>query len=154
MVTEQGTQTNPEPPTDLTKLTNQVQIVAKARKDKAYSSEALKELQDTFFQMHKESFDVAETHKARLEAAETLLRSLTIEAYKLTGNKAPVPGVGIREIKKVGYDAKEAYTWALDHKLCLKLDDKKFSDLAKDGDIDFVTITTELQATIASVLEV
>ena len=65
-------------------------------------------------------------------------------------DKSKVYGVGIREVTKLAYSGAEAFDWAVAHKLALKLDGKTFEKLAKIDPPDFVTITTEPQATIAA----
>ncbi len=85
---------------------------------------------------------------------EFKLRELTLEAYAETGNKAPVMGVGIRERTVLTYDNKVAFDWAKAHKMALKLDGTAFEKIAKVDPPDFVKITTEPQATIATQLEV
>ena len=84
---------------------------------------------------------------------EATLRNLTLKAYAETGNKAPAPGVGIREVTILEYDKKIAFDWAKSHKMALQLDKKAFEKIAKADTPDFVTITTEPQATIATNLE-
>ena len=145
---------NTAQPTDLTELTDQIKLVATARKDKAYSSEAIRELMVVWESRNKDIIDASATHKARLEEAEKILRDLTIAVYNLTGNKHPAEGVGIRETTKLDYDPAEAMKWAIEHKLALQLDTKKFVDYAKDGSIEFVTVMVVPQATIAKELEV
>ena len=88
--------------------------------------------------------------------AEAKLRKLTIKAYNETGSKNPCPGVGIREVTKLEYDPKEAFKWALEHKIVLKLDTPAFEKMAKmasETRPSFVTISTEPQATIAQDLD-
>ena len=65
-------------------------------------------------------------------------------------DKSKMFGVGIREKTVLYYLETDAYNWALEHKLCLRLDTKPFERLAKDGSMDFVTIDKKLEATIAS----
>ena len=139
---------------DLTELINQIKVVAKAREDKAYSGEAVKELMAVWESRNKEMIDAAETHRARLSEAEGLLRTLTIEAYHLTGNKHPAPGVDIRQGTKLEYDPNKAYAWALEHKIALSLNVKGFEKIATDTPIDFVTSQPVVSATIAKELEV
>ena len=86
--------------------------------------------------------------------AEAKLRELTLQAYAETGNKAPAPGVGIRERTVLTYDGKVAFDWAKSHKMALQLDKKAFEKIAKVSDLDFVDVTTEPIATIATTLEV
>jgi len=86
--------------------------------------------------------------------AEAKLRELTLQAYAETGDKAPAPGVGIRERTVLTYDGKVAFDWAKSHKMALQLDKKAFEKIAKVSDLDFVDVTTEPIATIATTLEV
>ncbi len=92
----------------------------------------------------------------QIEALENLMGELSagirqeaIKAFQETGNKAPWPWVGIRELPKLRYDPKEALAWAQEHKIALALDTRKFEALAKGGDISFVEIAIMPQATIA-----
>ncbi|MBA7590529.1 hypothetical protein ES708_32653 [subsurface metagenome] len=89
--------------------------------------------------------------------AEGKLRELTLQAFGETGNKAPVPGVGIRIKEKLEYDLKAALDWAKAHKMALSLDKKAFEKIAAaspETRPGFVTITEEPQATIATDLKV
>lgn len=84
---------------------------------------------------------------------EKLLRDLTLQAYAETGDKAPAEGVGIRERTVLTYENKIALDWAKAHKMALKLDTSAFEKIAKADPPDFVKITTEPQATIATNLD-
>lgn len=84
--------------------------------------------------------------------AEAKLRELTLQSYAETENKAPAVGVGIREQIVLIYDSKVAFDWAKAHKIALKLDTEAFKKIAKADPPDFVKITTEPQATIATEL--
>ena len=137
-----------------TALLDQIKIVAGAREKVKALSDQKKALYDDFQTEHAGFFACVATATSITEEAEAKLRKLTIEVYNATGDKHPAPGLGIRELTKLAYDEKEALKWAKSHDLYLKLDDKKFKDYAKDGEIDFVTITTEVTATIATKLEV
>ena len=90
----------------------------------------------------------------RVKDAETLLRELTLKAYAETGEKAPAPGVGIREVTILTYDGKVAFDWAKAHKMALKLDVSAFEKIVKADTPDFVKVTTEPKATIATELKV
>lgn len=67
-------------------------------------------------------------------------------------DKSKTFGVGIREETRLRYDVGLAYQWALDHKLCLRLDVKAFEKIAKAGmtTIEFMATTTVVTATIAA----
>ena len=95
----------------------------------------------------------AETWDKKLKIDEDKLHELTLKAYAETGNKVPAVGVGIRERTVLTYDNKIAFDWAKAHKMALKLDTSAFEKIAKADPPDFVKITTEPQATIATELE-
>jgi len=90
--------------------------------------------------------------KTVCQEAEAKLRELALQAYAETGNKAPAVGVGIRERTVLTYDGKIAFDWAKAHKMALKLDTSAFERIVKADPPDFVGITTEPQATIATEL--
>ncbi len=98
-------------------------------------------------------FDTLTQAGAEVAVAEDALREMAISTYSETGNKAVALGVGIRETKVYTYDSKEALRWAIEHKLALSLDKKAFEGYAKQEDFDFVTLTKEPTATIATELE-
>lgn len=81
---------------------------------------------------------------------ELLLRVATVQAYEETGNKTPALGVGIRELTKYDYDSGKALQWAKSHDMALKLDDTAFKKIIKADTPDFVTVTKEVTATIAT----
>jgi len=100
--------------------------------------------------------DEKDEAKEALAGAELMLRGLTVAVYQETQNKAPYPGVGIREVTKIDYPAQEAFAWAMEHKICLQLDVKAFEKLlttASELRPSFVTVTKEPQGTIATKLE-
>lgn len=81
--------------------------------------------------------------------AEANLRDMALQSYAQTGNKTVAPGVGIRVMTKLNYDAKEAMAWAMEHSLALTLDKKAFEAIAKTTPLGFVVSTEEPIATIA-----
>jgi len=97
-------------------------------------------------------FDTLTQAGAEVAGAEGKLREMALEVYAGTGDKAVAPGVGIRVMTKLSYDAKEALNWAMHHELALKLDSTAFEKIAKTNNIPFVTITEEPSATIATEL--
>ena len=135
-------------------LLEQINIVVEARE----KAQRLQLVKDKYYAEWKEKFAGALEEVAAanqwVSETETLLRQLTLQAYAKTGNKAPAVGVGIREVTKLEYDGKVAFDWAKAHKMALKLDTKAFEKIVKADTPDFVKITTEPQATIATKLEV
>lgn len=131
-------------------LEEQIRVVAEARKEwnEAIKTKdaAVNEWQDA----NKGMFLRVQDSCLWMGEAEAKLRELTLLAYDETGSKTPAEGVGIREVMKLEYDPKEAYKWGIEHKLALTLDKKAFEVIAKTSEaLDFVTITTEPQATIS-----
>ncbi len=131
-------------------LQEQIKVVSKARQaivqlaDKKKVSLAKWE-QENLTLLNELALVVKETYEA-----EATLRELTLQAYAETGNKTPAVGVGIREVTKLNYDGKVAFDWAKSHKMALQLDKKAFEKIAKADTPDFVTISQEPQATIAT----
>ena len=95
--------------------------------------------------------------RGALEMAITVSES-ELKAQRVTEydgvDKSKRFGIGIREVTKLDYDRITAYLWAIDHTICLSLDTRSFEKLAKVDTPDFVTITTEPQATIAADLSI
>ena len=134
-------------------LKEQIGIVVEARR----KAMELKSQRDTLLEdwnkANQELFDALTQAGAEVAEVEQKLRELTLEDYALTGNKAPMLGVGIRERTVLTYDGKVAFDWAKAHKMALKLDVPSFEKIAKVSPPEFVKITTEPQATIATQLE-
>ena len=73
---------------------------------------------------------------------ESLKEAITEEAIKEYEANPDVKklygGIGIRIMKKIKYDKRRALKWAIEHKICLKLDDKAFEKLAKENPDSFM----------------
>lgn len=85
-------------------------------------------------------------YKAAVESvaqAEAALRDAGLAIYAEKGDKVPLPGVKIKLFTELDYDSKEAFHYALDHKIALALDRKAFDSLAKSEHTrpEFVTVT-------------
>ena len=89
----------------------------------------------------------------RVKDAETQLREMAVATFVETGEKQVAPGIGIREVTKYSYSENEALKWTIEHKMALMLDVTKFKSHVKADPPDFVLITTEPQATIATELK-
>ncbi len=134
-------------------LQEQIKVVVKARQQSQGLNDRRKALYDDLQMMHSNLFSDMVVAKTLVENEEMLLRELTLQAYAETGNKTPAVGVGIREVTKLNYDGKVAFDWAKSHKMALQLDKKAFEKIAKADTPDFVTISQEPQATIATNLD-
>jgi len=135
-------------------LKEQIKVVVKTRCKAQTLKEMVSELRTEWEKYNAQTLDNLTQAGADVAAEETKLRELTLQAYAETGNKAPIEGVGIREMTKLEYDEKVAFDWAKAHKMALKLDTKAFEKIAKADTPDFVKIITEPQATIATQLEI
>ena len=98
------------------------------------------EMADAFSDMHALDHAIAQT--------EEQLKTERVRTYNGI-DKGKVYGVAIREVTKLHYSDDAAFQWAKNHELALKLDKKQFEKIAKIDTLEFVTITTEPQATIA-----
>ena len=135
-------------------LQEQIKVVAKARLMAQGAAKIKVDAYTDWLEQNKVMIKVASTMLQVAQDEEVKLRELTLQAYAETGDKAPAPGVGIRERTVLTYDGKVAFDWAKSHKMALQLDKKAFEKIAKVSDLDFVDVTTEPIATIATTLEV
>ena len=134
----------------MTTLEQQIRTVSEKREKVSILQKAKDALYATLEYQYKESFEALASAKAHCSEAEQTLRELILQAYRETGNKAPAPGVGIRIITNLIYDATKALEWAKQHGLALKLDTSAFEKIAKVDKPDFVEMAEEPQATIAT----
>ncbi len=135
-------------------LENQVRVVAEARQIRDEVVNAKKEAQEKWATDHQAMLDEVDRISMIASNEEATLRDLTLQAYAETGNKAPAEGVGIRERVVLTYDGKVAFDWAKSHKMALQLDKRAFEKIVKADTPDFVKVSTEAIATIATELKV
>jgi hypothetical protein len=88
-----------------------------------------------------------------IEAKKFDLRQDALCEYQETKNKSLTGGLGIRCMTKLIYEEEEAFDWAKEHSLCLKLDSKAFEQIAKSQDINFVEKKEELAVTFPKELK-
>ena len=80
---------------------------------------------------------------------EDALRSAMVWQYLEDGKKKQTGGT-IRVVRKLFYDAKAAWNYALEHKMFLKVDTAGFEKYAKETPLDFVTMHDAPTAAIDS----
>ena len=131
-------------------LKGQIKIVAELREKVREIKEQKAESFIAWEKANSELLESIESNTAALSGHEELLRQMVLETYSENGEKNPAPGVGIREYKKINYEPAVAFDWAVNHKMALKLDVSAFEKIAKASPLEFVTITTVPQATIAA----
>ena len=92
---------------------------------------------------------------ATLHVYEERLRQTAMAVYEETKDKRPGPGVAIRIETLLVYDKEEAFRWAIEHGLALKLEEKVFENLVKGNpaSFKFVTLQNAPKVTIAQDLE-
>ena len=139
-------------------LKEQIKFVVMARQKSQEMVDKRKALYDEFQAKHSEFFGDVVVVATVVSEAEAKLREPTLRVYAETGNKAPMTGVGVREVTTYSYDGVVALKWAMEHELALKLDEPEFKAIAKakmkTTPLPFVTSKTEPQATISPNLEV
>ncbi len=134
-------------------LKEQINLVVEAREKLGKFTDLRVESYKKWQVDNEKLLNIGKAAVVSCEEAEDKLRELTLLAYKETGNKAPAPGVGIREVPKLEYDTSVAFEWAVEHTMALKLDVSAFTKIVKASPLGFVTITNPPQATIATELK-
>lgn len=127
--------------------------LANLREDLDRAKSELAVLEDNFFNrpdVQALTTSIVET-KGDIERTEAALRQAAIDCYKLTGNKSPYPGLGVRVSVRLDYNEAEALAYCIERKLdaALKLDNKKFEAAALVLRPPFVKETETESATIA-----
>lgn len=96
----------------------------------------------------KKDLSVAQTKVTGLEES---VRGTALEAYLETGDKHPHPAITIKVFTKLDYDEEQAITYCVEHlPKALKVDKRKFEAVAKAAELDFVQITDDPKATVAT----
>lgn len=136
--------------TDLTALQDQIKQVARARQEAQRLADEKAAKYKAWEDQNQLLLDTVKDAADYRNKQEDFLRELTLEVYAETGEKKPCEGVGIREVTRLEYDPAAAFLWAIGHELALKLDTAAFEKIAKASPLEFVKVTTEAQATIAT----
>lgn len=124
------------------------------RRTNHVNKDILAELRHTFEQEYEGLIEGAKEEALLLAEAEAIARSLTIAAYHADPEhkKAVLPGcLGIREVKDVVYDPKEALAWAKEHGMALRLDEGAYKKVVlMEGSDAPGVVKTVITATIAT----
>ena len=137
---------------DMIEIEQQINLVVDAREEAQRATNRRIEIYQEWFEEYKTFFDTEMVAKTALSEAEAKLRELALQSYAENKAKTVAPGVGIRIMTRLVYDAKEAMDWALKHSLALALDKPKFEKIAKVTPLSFVVSIEEPIATIAAEL--
>ena len=134
-------------------LQNQIKQVARARQEaQRLTDEKMAKLK-AWEDENQVFLDAVKSASEYRNEQENLLRELTLEVYRETGEKKPVEGVNVKIFQKLLYNQEEAKDWCLEHRVALKLDAPVFEKLAQAEKLPFVTITEEPRAQIATNLD-
>lgn len=88
--------------------------------------------------------------KARVDGLELALRADALLHYMETGEAKAAPGLEVKQFTKLTYEDADAFAWAQEHKVALKLDTKTFEKVAAASPLPFVTISKESRAQIST----
>jgi len=114
----------------------------------------LKEKQETFNKENANSIDWIDKLKLEVLKLKETITKETLTAFNIYQIKKREFGIGVQVRNVFNYETKDAFNWAKEHSLCLKLDDKAFKNLIKSTDFDFVEKTNELKVTFPSVITI
>ena len=129
-------------------LDDAIQTVIAARQQYHTVHTQVQHLREAWTIQHAAVLEEEAIRQQAMRQAEMALRILALDLYLATGNKSLAPGVKVREVTRLHYDPQAALTWAMEHRMALKLDEKTFEQLAKVAKLSFVHMTVEPQATL------
>ncbi len=135
------------------KLLDQVRYVASLRKESESLKSKFQEEKVLWEMSIQDLLDSMQSTTKNLQDAEDQLRYMRMDIYKGTGDKKPIYGTSIRIMSELEYQDELALEWAIEHNVCLKLDEREFRKVAKAMPLSFVKTVEHPQVTIASDLE-
>jgi hypothetical protein len=132
-------------------LATRVTELAQARARAAQQAAAVDLARRAWLEANAELLTAAKETGGAVTFLEGQVRQLALQAYEVTGEKKPTPGISIRMETVVEYDPQEAFEWARSTRLCLQLDRAGFEAMAKTNPevCHGVRVTQEPKATIA-----
>jgi len=87
------------------------------------------------------------TSSEEIILGKEILRENAEVGFVKDSNKKRLGGIGIRIIKKLEYQETDAFNWAKEHNLALSLDKKRFEQIAKTEQIEFVKVKENILVT-------
>lgn len=114
---------------------------------------------EKFEKRNEALLDSRKLTQMRIKQLETEIKAHTLEQYKLTEEKHQAFGLGIRVLKKIEFEEKDAFAWAKESGQALKLNTPMFKKLAllkaeNKEPFDFVKIEEDPSATIPGKIEI
>ena len=98
-------------------------------------------------------FATIKDQQQNLKEMEDDLRLDALVEYDETGCKTLYGGVSIRIMRVLEYDDKAALDWAVSHRLALQLNKRAFDKIAKNTEIECVTVREVPTATLPTKIE-
>ena len=133
-----------------------VQRVARARETEGKWKQVLDAARARFESENVDLLASLAASNVSRQDAELMLKVLVGAHYDVTGEKKPVPGVQVKERTKYAVtDPAAALAWARQSRLALipeDVDEKAVLKIASVTPLPFVTVTTEPQVNIDSIL--
>lgn len=130
--------------------------LAEARRKLAGTKTIVADKKQQFERENRDLIALMNRESDAVAAAELMVRTLTVDTFKATGNKKPAPGVEIKMKKEYEVDEVAALKWAIEKDLCLipqQLDLKAVTKLASVQPLPFVRIHEEPQPQISTDLD-
>ena len=127
---------------------HKVKLLQEAREISAVLKEELADRKREFEQLHGALIHhIAYAEQWVQELTDGCKKARVAEFDGEDKSKEDFYGFGIQERKHFSYDELKALAWAIDHKLALNLDKKKFESIAGDGSLPFVLVSYDVTAT-------
>lgn len=117
-------------------------------------NEEITEVRTKFEEEHLPLFKQQNKIREQISGCKEILCVEAEEEYKVDGIKKRLGGIGIRIYKLLEYDQETALKWAKDKDLFLQLDKKAFENVAKTGEIDFVTSKDKITVTFPKEIKI
>ena len=109
--------------------------------------EALKIRKEEFEEKYRDLIESIEIKSGVIYGVKSDIKLEAEKEFRSTGNKKLFGGIGIRESIIPIYEESDAFAWAKEHSLALSLDKKRFEQLAKTEDMEFVTKERKITVT-------
>jgi len=119
-------------------MKEELEKLQEAREDKEKLQVSYQRIFGEFEGDNKVLIALIQKTKEEILGLEEEIREEALYEYKNTGEKKQLGGVGIKIMKKLSYDPKQAFGWAKEHSLALQLDKRAFEKIAKAQELDIV----------------
>jgi len=133
--------------------------VARQLQDALYTEKVARDILDAKTAQFEEDNAViikaAKDASATAAAVKEIARKAAVAHYEMDDSSKKLPhGFGIRVTRKVEYDANEAFNWAFENTLALKLDERAFKELALSDSTAQLVASGKIEALPVNVVEV